>query len=358
MDAWENTAYADGMAGAVYGQYPGLVNVAKKPGEWQSYDIFFTAPEFNAGKLVAPAYVTVLQNGVLVQNHVEIYGPTKHNTALPYVEHAEKLPILLQNHGQPVRYRNIWVRELINKDGFKPLFDGKTLDGWKSARNVDNNSYGVFSVNKEEKAIHVYANEEQGSNQDNDLLFTETTYGNYILKLEYRWGEKRFGERAEIDRDAGLLLHVAEDITKGWDGWPASIEMQMGESNPLKIEGKRYHTGDAWVIGLNNTVEIPQKGRFFAPEEPKQLLGVDKKFQGVWTPFGKEKPHGEWNQILVKVEGGKKAFFFLNGEQVMEITNMKTKVNDSETPLSSGRIGLQAEYAEVLYRNILIKEIQ
>ncbi len=112
QDAWENPAYPDGMAGAVYGQNPALVNAAKKPGEWQSYDIIFKAPVFKNGELISPAFVTVFWNGVLVQNHQEIYGPTEHNKAPPYAVHEEKLPFFLQNHGQPVRFRNIWVREL------------------------------------------------------------------------------------------------------------------------------------------------------------------------------------------------------------------------------------------------------
>lgn len=112
MDAWENPAYSDGMAGAVYGQNPALVNAAKRPGEWQTYDIVFKAPVFKDGELVSPAYVTIFWNGVLVQNHTEIYGPMKHKMAPPYEAHAEKLPLKLQNHGQPVRFRNIWVREL------------------------------------------------------------------------------------------------------------------------------------------------------------------------------------------------------------------------------------------------------
>ncbi len=112
QDAWDNPAYPDGMAGAVYGQNPAMVNAAKKPGEWQSFDIVFTAPVFKDAALVAPAHVTIFWNGVLVQNHTEIYGPTEHNKAPPYEAHADKLPIVLQNHGQPVRFRNIWVREL------------------------------------------------------------------------------------------------------------------------------------------------------------------------------------------------------------------------------------------------------
>jgi hypothetical protein len=112
MDGHENTAYADGMTGAVYGQTPPLVNVCKKPGEWQSFDIFFTAPVFKDGKISKPARVTVLQNGVLVQLNTEILGPTKHKETKPYVVHGERSPIGLQNHGQKVRFRNIWVRDL------------------------------------------------------------------------------------------------------------------------------------------------------------------------------------------------------------------------------------------------------
>lgn len=112
MDAWENSTSADAMAGAVYGQNPALVNVSKRPGEWQSYDIIFKAPVFKEGKLVSPAYVTVLQNGVLIHNNTEIYGPTHHTGVLPYQKSEEKLPLMLQNHGSPNRFRNIWVREL------------------------------------------------------------------------------------------------------------------------------------------------------------------------------------------------------------------------------------------------------
>jgi hypothetical protein len=111
LDSYKSATYPDGQAGAVYGQYPPLVNASRPPGQWQSYDIVFHAPRFDAsGKLLRPAYVTVLQNGVLVQDHVEIHGPTA--TGEPYKAHAEKLPLELQDHNHPVRFRNIWVREL------------------------------------------------------------------------------------------------------------------------------------------------------------------------------------------------------------------------------------------------------
>lgn len=112
LDSYESTTYADGQAAAVYGQCPPLVNVCRKPGEWQSYDIFFTAPEFNEdGSLKKPAYVTVIHNGVLVHNHVEILGPTGHKSIGKYSRHG-KAPLSLQDHGNPTRYKNIWVRSL------------------------------------------------------------------------------------------------------------------------------------------------------------------------------------------------------------------------------------------------------
>jgi Domain of Unknown Function (DUF1080) len=111
LDSYKSRTYSDGQAGAVYGQYPPLVNASRPPGQWQMYEIIFRAPRFDGGgKLLRPAHVTVLHNGVLVQDHVEIHGPTA--TGEPYKAHAEKLPLELQDHHHPVRYRNIWVREL------------------------------------------------------------------------------------------------------------------------------------------------------------------------------------------------------------------------------------------------------
>ena len=113
LDSYDNVTYADGEAAAVYGQYPPLVNAARKPGEWQTYDIVFHGPRFDAsGKLTRPANVTVFYNGVLVQDHVDIMGPTAHHKRPPYEPTPEKLPLSLQDHNHPVRYRNIWIREL------------------------------------------------------------------------------------------------------------------------------------------------------------------------------------------------------------------------------------------------------
>jgi hypothetical protein len=117
LDSFNNITYADGQAAAVYGQYPPLVNAARPPGQWQTYDIIFHGPRFDKdGKVLRPARVTVLHNGVLVQDNVELTGPTAHKERPPYRVHPEKLPLALQDHDHPVRFRNIWIREL-GEDG-------------------------------------------------------------------------------------------------------------------------------------------------------------------------------------------------------------------------------------------------
>ena len=113
LDSYDNKTYFDGQCGAIYKQHPPLVNACRKPGEWQTYDIIWKCPQFDAeGKLVSPAFITVLQNGVVIQNHFQLEGDTPFNRAPEYKPHPDKGPISLQYHGNPVRFRNIWVREL------------------------------------------------------------------------------------------------------------------------------------------------------------------------------------------------------------------------------------------------------
>ncbi|AQT67102.1 hypothetical protein STSP2_00242 [Anaerohalosphaera lusitana] len=112
LDCYNNPTYADGTAGAVYGQSPPAVNVCRKPGQWQTYDIVFHAPEFEDGKVTQPATVTVFHNGVLIQDHWVIKGMTLWKKRPYYKPHAEKMPIRLQDHSDQVKYRNIWLRPL------------------------------------------------------------------------------------------------------------------------------------------------------------------------------------------------------------------------------------------------------
>ncbi len=113
LDSYRNQTYSHGQAGSIYKQYAPLVNVSRKPGEWQTYDIIYHAPRFDdQGKLQKPATITLLQNDVLVQDHVELKGGTAAKGAPKYEPHPLKQPLALQDHHNPVRYRNIWIREL------------------------------------------------------------------------------------------------------------------------------------------------------------------------------------------------------------------------------------------------------
>ena len=125
LDSYGRTdTYADGTAGSIYGQYPPLVNASRPPGEWQTYDIYFRRPRFRSdGSLQEPARATVVLNGLLVQNNEIIYGPTAPTPPYRYAAHADALPLTLQDHGQPVRFRNIWVRRITERPEPPPGYE-------------------------------------------------------------------------------------------------------------------------------------------------------------------------------------------------------------------------------------------
>ncbi len=112
LDSWNNPTYADGQAGSIYGQWPPLAAPTKKPGEWNYYDIIFEAPKWEGDKLIKPAFQTVIYNGVVVHNRKEVIGRMAHRQVGTYAPHAPEEPLLLQDHGTKVRFRNIWVRRL------------------------------------------------------------------------------------------------------------------------------------------------------------------------------------------------------------------------------------------------------
>lgn len=113
LDSFDNKTYFDGQAGAIYKQTPPAVNAMNPPGTWNAYDVIWTSPRFNDdGTLKSPAYITALQNGILILNHFALKGDTPYSTPPKYTKHADKLPIRLQDHGNPTRFRNIWIREI------------------------------------------------------------------------------------------------------------------------------------------------------------------------------------------------------------------------------------------------------
>ena len=240
-----------------------------------------------------------------------------------------------------------------DEEGFVSLFDGESLSGWTSARSKSEGNFGFFSVNKEEKAIHAYAGREAGTRQGTDCLVSEKEFSHFVLKLEYKWLEKRFAPRVDWERDAGLLYHVHGNLKKVW---PLSLEMQIGESLADKPNGKREelrsHTGDLYVLGKRLQAKTPFKDGFYDPDADRQ------KEKRVFTNRGIEKPKGQWNEIELRVHGNEKAVYVLNGEIVLETYDFTEDDKDGNAaPLDKGHIGLQAEWAELLYRKIRIKEL-
>ena len=116
LDCYENPTYADGSTAAIYGEFPPLVNACREPGQWQTYDIVWVAPRFEGDECVSPACVTVFHNGIVVHHDTELIGPTTHREVLEYSPHGAEEPLQLQDHGDKVRFRNIWYRPLKGYD--------------------------------------------------------------------------------------------------------------------------------------------------------------------------------------------------------------------------------------------------
>jgi len=309
LDSYENPVYANGQAASVYKQYIPLVNVSLKPGQWQTYDIIFTAPRFDIDStLRTPAYVTVMHNGIIVQNHVEIKGSTT-NTGIPkYRKHNFKQPLLLQDHGNPVSFRNIWIRE-INKTN---LFNNIDTKGWYTyfdSLGRNNDPEKIFSVR--DNLLHV-------EGKRFGYLCSEKSYSNYYLKVVFRWGEKKYPPREKSNRDSGILYHFSneeKDIV-----WPKSIECQV-------MEGE---CGDYYCV--RTMIDSPNKSEYLAQWDIKHIF-----HNGNF-----ENPSGEWNTIEV-ICIGDQSEHYVNGHLVNWGTNAS---------VSSGKILLQSEGAEIYYKTV------
>lgn len=250
----------------------------------------------------------------------------------------------------------LWTSSAMSQDeeGFVPLFNGENLEGWTAARSSGEGDTGAFSINQAESAIHVYAGEEPNSEQKTDCLVSDQQFSHFVLKLEYKWLENRFAPRPKHDRDSGLLFHVHNDLKRVW---PHCLEMQIGESPGDKPDARdetgRFHTGDLFVLrkDLRTTTPVGKDKKYDAD-------GERKAGRSVRTPLGVENPKGEWNEIEIRVQGSEQATFILNGEVVLETFDFNCRDEAGEkVALDRGHIGLQAEWAELLFRNIRIKDL-
>lgn len=231
------------------------------------------------------------------------------------------------------------------QDGWIDLFNGVDFDGWVAhdGGRGDQNSLPIDQVFQvEDGEIHVYKGAPNGSAQVFGNLRNETVLsGNYVLHVEYRWGENKFAPRENSDRDAGILYHITgSDVTKVF---PDSLEMQIGDSQV----GGDYMTGDLWVLGVPTVAEVMVDG------ELTKVGDVGGDSVPHYSSVHAENPHGEWNECEITVNGADMSVYMLNGVEVNRVYNFTY----NGQPLSEGYVSVQAEWAEVFYRNIRYRQL-
>lgn len=226
--------------------------------------------------------------------------------------------------------------------GFQWLFNGRNLDGWYVVVDEKGVEKDLFTV--ENGLLHAYENQEHHSTQSYAGIITKKNYSSFDLRLEYKWGEKKFQPRHEFVRDAGIIFHMyGEDKI-----WPDGVECQIQEGD----------TGDIWVIGTQVTSKVQKVIRNYSPEGNLETRGGNgQRFYRFHRAYCWEVP--EWNTVELEVRGDY-AKFSLNGKVVNEAIDMKywDAAAGEWRPLTAGKILLQAEGAEIYYRNIQIREIR
>jgi hypothetical protein len=236
LDSYENPTYPDGQAGSVYGQYPPLVNASRKPGEWQSFDIIFHAPRFSGDSSVSsPARMTVFHNGVLVQDNVSLVGPTSNGWRAPYKRHEDWLPILLQDHGEPVRFRNIWARRI--DDGSADGLEAGAREYLATLRNALEPLQGLLDdatrrvradsgSARADSAVMQFRSEFSAAIDRlpafRDPMFQMTAYPSGAAAQRYRRGRMNlYGDVRGSDREASDSLQA---LLRSFGVWPLFAE--------------------------------------------------------------------------------------------------------------------------------------
>ena len=237
LDSFQNPTYPDGQAAALYGQHPPLVNASRPPGQWQTYDIAFTAPRFKAGgTLERPASVTVVHNGVVVQNGASFWGPTLHKQIGAYTPDTAKGPIALQDHGNPVRYRNVWIRPLSARDpstAQAPATPSPTFALWKS---------GDLVKHDEELSKHV--------GEDHSSRETLADYKSHRFRMLYRDAD---GNPEQHDTIIDIVYVKSGEGTLMLGGTMAGRRT----TGPGEFVGTRLDGGERHPLGAGDIVHIP-----------------------------------------------------------------------------------------------------
>jgi len=347
FDSWgiENPQHSD--CGGIYQRwdeskpnkekgYEGIaprVNASKAPGEWQTFDIVFRAPRFdkNGVKIKNALFEKVVLNGIVIHENKEVTGATREGLD---DEEVAKAPLRLQGDHGRVAYRNIRIRTLENSRVSKTNKWVDLFENTKSGPNYDFIVHGD-ATQEEANTMFEYADGKlkamykwQESSAPYGIAVTKKAYSSYDLKFEFKWGERRFEPRLTKIRDAGLLYHCQV----GTYAWPPSLEYQIQEGD----------CGDLWSI-LGCRCDVLKDGKISKIDVGDYSRSVK------WTDEEKE----GWNEVVLKVRGDS-AKYYLNGVLVNEITN----ANYGGLTCTSGFIGLQAEYAELTYRNIKIMEVE
>ena len=234
------------------------------------------------------------------------------------------------------------------------LFDGKTLEGWNLAIQgrglVDVTAPDVVRVT-EDGTLHIYAGKAHGSEQPMALLFTRNDYSRYKLHLEYKWGKAKFPPRTDAIRDAGLLFHIAgpmmQDGQPEWV-WPVAAECQIQETD----------TGDLWLIGTRAAVLLHNTDMVYSDDGSKRYRGHPGGSGYDSSKHAFENEVEGWNTVELIVDGDA-AQFFVNGKKLNALFELQRWDDESGgwTGLEHGAIGLQAEAAEVYYRNVWLEPV-
>ena len=237
-------------------------------------------------------------------------------------------------------------------DGFVPLFNGKNLDGWTTSANAAE-LFGVSEIDGG-GVIHVYPTQADQSQQPQATIRTNDSFSNYVFQLEYKWGTKRYSDRKQTDRDNGICFHVCGNAAQVW---PESIEFQIGS---------QAWPGD-WVVGnifmlINKTraqwpFTMKDGQEVFSENGTKKSIGAPASYYKALAPSQLNLNDG-WNIIELTVLGSTSAEYKVNGTVVNRVLDMECNATGTWQPLDQGPIALQAEFAEVYFRNIRIKELQ